>query len=169
MDGLPVPPELLQELLTSHGAVLELMAARWCGEPEDCLQEGIARLARLRQPPESPAAWLYRVVRNEAITRCRRATARKRHEQSAGRESMERWFVCQPSSSEFAPSQAADALAVLDDEALELVLLRIWGKLSLREIADATETSVTTVHRRFHEALAQLRERLESTCPSQTD
>jgi RNA polymerase sigma-70 factor (ECF subfamily) len=48
----------------------------------------------------------------------------------------------------------------LPPEQREVVIARIWGGLTFDEIAALVRDSRTTVHRRYNEALATLRERL---------
>ncbi len=43
----------------------------------------------------------------------------------------------------------------------EVVALRIWGELSFEEIANLQETSKSTAHARYSQALEQLRLELE--------
>ena len=67
-------PNLLEELMRKHGAALELFAGQWTTMPEDCVQEAFLQLVREPKTPDRPLAWLYRVVRNRAISWRRSAT-----------------------------------------------------------------------------------------------
>ena len=71
-----VSPETLTRLFNEHGAALVLYARQWCAAPEDVVQEGFLLLARQSVTPENPAGWLYRVVRNGAISASRSAGRR---------------------------------------------------------------------------------------------
>src|SRR3954464_15710175 len=84
-------PSLLGELLDRHAAALELYARQWCDTPEDVVQEAFLKLAGLRELPQSPSAWLFRVVRNGAIDAGQAARRRKRYETAASAESIA-WF-----------------------------------------------------------------------------
>ena len=75
-----VRPELLQRLLDEHGAALELFAAQWTEAPEDCVQEAFLQLVRQPLPPDRIVAWLFRVVRNRAISLQRAASTRRRQD-----------------------------------------------------------------------------------------
>src|SRR5437763_352252 len=68
-------PERLGFLLDRHAAALELYARQWCALPEDVVQEAFLKLARQVTPPAQPLAWLYRVVRNGAISAGRAESA----------------------------------------------------------------------------------------------
>jgi RNA polymerase sigma factor (sigma-70 family) len=164
---VPVSSQQLQAILSQHASVLEILAARWCDEPQDCVQDGMVRLAVQHPPPDDPLAWMYRVVRNAAISRGRKATARRKHEREAGNRLLSTWFAKEQNSFESA-DEACLALATLDSESRELVLMRIWGGLKLQQIADATGTSVATVHRRYKMAIERMRQTMETTCPTQT-
>jgi hypothetical protein len=63
-----VTPELLGCLLDEHGGALALYAVQWTDAADDCVQEALIELARQPAVPASPVGWLYRVVRNRAIS-----------------------------------------------------------------------------------------------------
>src|SRR6187431_2501170 len=58
---------------------------------DDVVQEALIKLARQSPPPDEPKAWLYRVVRNAALTMRRGASRRRRHETDAAAE-RDAWF-----------------------------------------------------------------------------
>ena len=71
----PTGPELLGQLLDRHGRALVLFARQWTSSPEDVVQEAFVQLSRQTEAPRDPASWLYRVVRNGAISARRWALA----------------------------------------------------------------------------------------------
>src|SRR5438309_2325962 len=73
-------PELLGRLLDQHASALVLYARQWCTAPEDVVQEAFLKLVAQPKPPASPVAWLYRVVRNGALSAARAARRRRHHE-----------------------------------------------------------------------------------------
>ena len=82
---MPVPgPELLTRLLDEYGATLVLYARQWCHSPEDVVQEAFLQLMRESHGADNVVGWLFRVVRNGAIsvgrsrTHGARATNRRR-------------------------------------------------------------------------------------------
>jgi RNA polymerase sigma-70 factor (ECF subfamily) len=158
-----VSPETLTRLFNEHGAALVLYARQWCAAPEDVVQEGFLLLARQSVTPENPAGWLYRVVRNAAISASRSAGRRLRREAAAAHRG-EPWFHA-ADDSRLDATTAARALEVLAPAEREVVVARIWGGLSFEEIAGLTGASISTVHRRYQAGLAALRERLGLTCP----
>lgn len=161
----------IAEMLTCHGAALELYAAQWIGAmgtgaAEDCVQEALVELAGLSARPENAKAWLYRVVRNRALNMARSAKRRAGHEQWAAR--------LRPgegaNNSETEAIEIADALGTLDDEIREVIVLRVWGRLTWEETAAVTGGSASTMQRRYAEGLGRLREIWETEpCPTKTD
>lgn len=109
-------------------------------------------------------AWLFRVVRNRSISLARGDARRARHEGAAAKQSG-RWF--EPS---FQQNQriaaAAEAAGELPIELREVVVLHFWGGLTFAEVADLTGVSTSTAHRRFENAIVQLREQLNIPCPT---
>ncbi|HEY4311110.1 MAG TPA: RNA polymerase sigma factor [Pirellulales bacterium] len=150
-------PEPLRQLLDEYGAALVLYARQWCRAPEDVVQESLVRLIREKQLPENIVGWLFRVVRNTAISASRSESRRARHEAVAARQSSP-WFVELPDEALDAQA-AALALAALALEQRETIVLRLWGGLSFEQIAEVTETSVSSAHRRYVAGLTALRER----------
>src|SRR5947208_1181925 len=93
-----VTPELLGSLLSTHGAALRLYARQWCeAGADDVVQEAFVQLARQSTALHEPAAWLFRVVRNGALTARRSESRRRRHETSAAVAKPD-WFESRPES-----------------------------------------------------------------------
>lgn len=154
-------PSVLAELIADHAAALVLFARQWCDCPEDVVQDAFCKLATASRP-DDPGAWLYRVVRNAAIDAGRSTRRRAKRERIAARPV--RWFA----ESEIDGLDAESAVAALESlasEIREVIVSRLWGGLTLEQIASATGCSVSTVHRRFETGIAVLRERLGVTCP----
>lgn len=156
-------------LLDRHGAALVLYAQQWCEVPEDVVQEALIALWRQPQWPDNAVGWLYRVVRNGAIDARRSARRRSNHEASAaqGRREMELdWFAATDTST-LETADVTQALATLPIEQRETIVARLWSGLTFTEIAQLTETSTSTAHRRYVEGLTALKERLVTPCPQQ--
>jgi RNA polymerase sigma-70 factor (ECF subfamily) len=164
-DG--ISPELLGRLLDEQGGALALFAAQWTDAPDDCVQEALIELARQRPVPDSPIAWLFRVVRNRAISRARSARRRERHESLFGRLKA-REGTTREGEAPAEPQEVAAALDTLPPDLREIIVARTWGGLGFEQIADLVGCSTSTAHRRYLAGLAALRERLEVTCPTTT-
>ncbi len=174
-DG--ISPELLGRLLDEQGGALALFAAQWTDAADDCVQEALIELARQRPVPDSPVAWLFRVVRNRAISRARSARRRERHESLVGRLKLHdaegragdgRTGDGREGEAPAEPEEVAIALETLPGELREVVVARTWGGLGFEQIAALVGCSTSTAHRRYEAGLAALRERLDVTCPTST-
>jgi RNA polymerase sigma factor (sigma-70 family) len=162
MDGW-LTAERLGQLIDRHAAALKLYARQWCGSPEDVVQEALMQLVAQRKPPDRLVPWLYRVVRNGAISAARKAQRRRRHEAAAG--GGRGWFV--PSVEDALDAQAAaQALKALPVEQREAIVARIWGGLTFEEIGELAGCGSSTAHRRYVAGLDGLRERLGVSCTS---
>jgi RNA polymerase sigma-70 factor (ECF subfamily) len=109
-------------------------------------------------------AWLYRVVRNGAISAARGQARRQRREERAAQP--EAWF--QGSASALDAQEAAAALTELSIELREVVVARIWGNLTYAEIAELVGTSLSTAQRRYEQGICELQARLENPCATKT-
>jgi RNA polymerase sigma-70 factor (ECF subfamily) len=157
-------PERLGFLVERHAAALELYARQWCASPEDVVQEGFVKLSRLEPEPAQVVAWLYRVVRNAAISAGRSERRRQHHESAAARLD---WFM-EDSSNRLDSTTLADALMKLPLEEREIIIAHLWGGLTFEQIAELTGCSATTAHRHYSAGLNKLRLRLDTPCPPTT-
>ena len=53
---------------------------------------------------------------------------------------------------------AADALVGLPEELREPIVAHLWGGLTFRQIGELTDTSESTAHRRYQDALRRVRQ-----------
>jgi RNA polymerase sigma-70 factor (ECF subfamily) len=158
--------KLVQHVLETQAAALELYARAWCATPEDVVQDAIVQLARQRPLPERPIGWLYCAVRRGAISAGRAENRRKGHEAVAAR-TLE-WF--EPSLGDALDARvAAAALGELPLEQHEVLVARLWGGLSFLEIGELVGCSSSAAHRRYAAGLDALRERLGVACPKTND
>jgi RNA polymerase sigma factor (sigma-70 family) len=154
--------EAMAEIVDAHADALLLFARQWShASAEDVVQEAFLQLVRhvkANDPPQNVVAWLYRVIRNELITR---HDGRRRSRAREQRVASERpgWF--EPSvDTRLDAIRAAQQLETLPIEQRETVVARIWGGLSFEEIADLMKTSRSTAHRRYLSAIDTLRKGL---------
>jgi RNA polymerase sigma factor (sigma-70 family) len=159
-----VDHELLTRLLNAHGAALVLYAQQWCDGPEDVVQEAFIRLMRQRPVPDNIVGWLFRVVRNLAVSASRTSVRRARHE-AAVATGRDPWF--KPATDDTIDgAAAAAALELLPLAEREVIVLRLWSGLSFEDIGELTGTSTSTAHRRYEEGLKSLRENWSVPCPN---
>jgi RNA polymerase sigma-70 factor (ECF subfamily) len=156
-----VTPELLGRLLDEHGGALALYAAQWAEAADDCVQEALIELARQPRVPENVVAWLYRVVRNRAVSQFRATRRREKREQLASRlRAREGEVPAEPMEAE----ELAAAITALPDDLREAIVARTWGGLNFEQIAALAGCSTSTAQRRYEAGLEALRERLLSSC-----
>jgi RNA polymerase sigma-70 factor (ECF subfamily) len=156
-------PEFLGRLVDQHAAALVLYARQWCATPEDVVQDAFLKLVAQRPPPHNPLPWLYRVVRNAAVSAGRTERRRQRHEAAAAARAPA-WFDADPDSLDAEVVTAA--LHGLPPDEREVVVAHLWGGLTFEQIGDVAGCSASTAHRRYIAALTGLRERLHLPCPN---
>ena len=157
-----IGPDLLGRLFDEHAPALVLYARQWSGAPEDVVQEAFVQLARHRVEPDRVVPWLFRVVRNGAISAARRERRLRRREARAS--TGEAWF--EREDDRIDADHAARLLAELEPETREVIVARLWGGLTLEEVARLQGCSTTTAHRRYRAGLARLQEILG--CPTES-
>jgi RNA polymerase sigma-70 factor (ECF subfamily) len=143
---------------------LRLFARQWVdpAEAEDAVQEALAALLGLRQPPDDPVAWMFRAVRNAAIDYARGKFRRRRREQVVAK-SRGPWF--EPNLESSIDAKAAETLLrELSDDKRQIVVMRIWGDLGYAQIAQLMQLSTSAIHDRYRQALTELRNTLEKPC-----
>jgi RNA polymerase sigma-70 factor (ECF subfamily) len=155
-------PDWLASLLDAHGPALVLYARTWCATPEDVVQEALVKLVSQAARPDDVVPWLYRVVRNGAISAGR--AERRRRQRELRVAAPEAWFA--DAAGALDAHEASAALAGLSAELREVVVARIWGGLTFAEIARATGNSTSTAQRRYEQGLRELETRLEKPCTS---
>jgi RNA polymerase sigma-70 factor (ECF subfamily) len=89
------------------------------------------------------------LIREEA----RRSKRRKsREERAAATEVVEI-----PPDLSLLQAEVQEALQKIQPEMRDIILLKIWGEMTYSEIGKSLGLSTATAHRRYEEALAQLR------------
>jgi RNA polymerase sigma-70 factor (ECF subfamily) len=129
-------------------------------DADDIVQETFVRLARLRKrlaKVENLTAYVFTVARNEAARlqqrRAREAVALAAKPAQEGKTS----------ATDEISEAIASAIVRLPLEQREIVELKLYGGLTLWEIADVTSLPRGTVATRYRAALARLRQWLTST------
>src|SRR5438105_14513399 len=148
----------IRELFEAHAGALLLYARQWLDAPqaEDAVQEVFLRLLSAGRLPAEPRTWLFRCVRNAAISAWRTDRRRQSREQAAGNGRAD-WFV--PRLEDRIDAEAAqEALRSLPAVQSEVVTLRIWSGLTLAEIGQVTGLVVSAVHHQYRAGLCAMRE-----------
>ena len=143
----------LQKLLDERGPALQLYARQFCDAPDDAVQEALVELVQQATPPERILPWLYTVVKRRALNLARSESRRVKHQQDAVRR--RDWFAS-PDTDRQEADQCQALLRRLPTLEREIVTARIWGELSFAEIAELVQQPLSTVHRRYRQALVDL-------------
>jgi RNA polymerase sigma-70 factor, ECF subfamily len=116
--------------------------------------------------------WLFRITMNETIS-ARRRRDRRQRPLSLGREDADGERVQDPPDTSFEPGAEAGrqddlamiqrAIATLDDEQAQVILLRDIDGRSYQEIAEVLELPLGSVKSKIHRARQALKDRLAST------
>jgi RNA polymerase sigma factor (sigma-70 family) len=153
-----IAAEELGRLYLKHARALRLFVRQFDGA-EDLVHEAFIKLAQQSPAPENALPWLYRVVRNAALTTGRSESRRRRRQD---RNIAEEWFTT--ADDRIDGREATRLLSELPLEQREVIVARIWGGLTFEDIAQLAGCSLPTAHRRYQAGLASLRERLENPC-----
>jgi RNA polymerase sigma-70 factor, ECF subfamily len=149
-----------QTWFDQHGSALVLLARQFVSsraDAEDIVQEAFVRFWRSRERVTDPAAFVFTCVRRCALDWQRtRRRQDKRDEQAARPESM---FVT-PGEQDERLGAIEAALRELPLEQAEVVVMKIWGRLSFLQVANALDLSVNTAASRYRYAIEKLRKML---------
>lgn len=147
----------------AHSAQLVLYARQFLdpAAAEDVVHDAFVSLMGLSRDPDDARAWLFRTVRNAAISRKRSWWRRTRRERAAGATRAE---LFEPRSDDLIDARLAErALSQLPPEQREVVVLRIWVQMTLAEISSLVGVGVSTVHERYGQAMAALKREMEKS------
>lgn len=149
--------EQVRTLYEEHGHALLAYAIsllRDRSASEDVLQQVFVKLLQGRVAISGPPLhYVYRAVRNTALNH------RRNHSRETELTSNGNWLVS-PLGKEEIGIALQSALGGLPEEQREIVVLRVWGQLTLEEAALALDVSINTAASRYRYALAKLKERL---------
>src|SRR5438105_721881 len=158
-------PDHLGYLIDRYLAALVLFARQWCLAPEDVVQEAFIKLVKQDPAPTYPVAWLYRVVRNRAISQARSERRRQSHEGRVAAEAR-LWFTPTEDLVGLDAQAATAALQELPLVQREIIVAHLWGGLTFEQIADLTGGSAATCWRRYAAGAASLRHKMGVPCPT---
>jgi RNA polymerase sigma-70 factor (ECF subfamily) len=155
----------LDDLIVKHGAALLLYAKQWTRsglEAEDLVQDGLLRFWQnpgLEVTPESELpARLFGILRWTALDRLRSDRRRLVRETKAAECMDDETPMFRSALEQDEERQRIeDAMKALPKEQSEVVVMKIWGGLTFREIAKALGVSQNTAASRYRLALTALR------------
>ena len=148
---------------------LVLYARGWlaAGQAEDVVQDVFIRLMGQRSEPGNVKAWLFRCVRNEAMSQLRRRTRHKKYQHQVAveqrRGDRSGWF--ESKADDLIDARLVQSiLETLAPDKREVIMLRIWGQMTLREVAEILGSPLSTVHSRYQAGLSAMKSKLELSC-----
>ncbi len=153
-----------RSLFDRHAAGLILLARQWCrshADAEDVVQEIFVDRWRKAAEADDPAAYLYACVRFAAMDQRRAQGRRLARERSVAqeKETNERETCFQSSLIDQERTAMIEAqLMQLPAEQREVVVLKIWGRLTFAQIARVAQASPNTIASRYRYAIQTLRQ-----------
>jgi RNA polymerase sigma-70 factor (ECF subfamily) len=144
--------EDVQDLYQEHGPALLAYGTNILGNrasAEDVLHQVFLKLLAMNQLPAEPRPYLFKAVRNRALNAMRGSA---RLSSLEGQE----WLV-KPQGMVEAGLEIERVMRELPTEQREVVVLRIWGEMTLAEVAVVLEIPENTVSSRYRYALNRLR------------
>ena len=147
-------------LIKTQLPALLLFARQWPhNSPEDIVQEAFIKLLEQQEMPENVTAWLFAVVRNLSNNHLRSEKRRKNRENTRNTQ----WFAEFEQTAETDENQKEliEQLQTLPISYREVIVAKIWGKLTFEEIAVINNTSSSSVHRNYKAGLEMLHEKLK--------
>lgn len=151
-----------KSLVTEHGRALLLYARQWTwslSDAEEVVQEGFVKYWKSdRSSGSDPVACLYTAVRQCAIDRIRSEKRRKEREKRAGEQLYDGATLFESDLEKDERRQAIEnAMRKLPTEQSEVLVMKIWGELTFRQIGETLGISLNTAASRYRYALAALR------------
>jgi len=149
--------EEVERLYAQHGPGLVAYACSILGDraaAEDVLHQVFLKLLeRSVLAPDDSRTYLYRAVRNTALN------VRRSRSRLVEFDSQPAWFEA-PSGSAGEAIALELALKELPSEQREVIMMRLWGGMTLEEAAAVLEIAPNTAASRYRYGLAKLRQRL---------
>lgn len=153
-------------IINEHGNAFILYARQWArshADAQDVVQTAIIELCRKNPDREEvPLSHFYRAIRYRGLDMIRSNRRRETRERTAALtlhgEELEPVF--QPQAESEVSERIQEALWALPEEQREVVIMKIWGELTFKEIAEALALSINTVSARYRYGLEKLKPRL---------
>ncbi|HLJ87141.1 MAG TPA: RNA polymerase sigma factor [Candidatus Angelobacter sp.] len=148
----------VEDWYTQYGPALLAYAVALTGEKgaaEDVLHQVFLKLLEMDQPrPNDPKPYLFRAVRNRAFN-VRRSASRNVPLDA------DQWLDA-PTDLVDAGLALQAALRELPEEQREIIVMRIWGEMTLEQAAAVLEVPTNTAASRYRYGLAKLRNAMQS-------
>jgi RNA polymerase sigma-70 factor (ECF subfamily) len=152
--------------LSRHGRALVLFARQWVpgqADAEDIVQEAFVKFWRARGSADPETPYLYACVRNCALDWLRSRARREQREKEAGGLKpvlVEPVFERSPENAEWR-ADVERQLSELPAKQRAVLILKLWGSLTFREVGQALNIPQDTAASRYRYALESLRRNLQ--------
>jgi RNA polymerase sigma-70 factor (ECF subfamily) len=154
-----------EQLIDEHGAKLVLYARQWCrshADAEDAVQTAVVKLWRGRKGKEDiPLGRVFVAAKHAAIDAMRSGSRRRQRELKANEDAPTDDRLFEDAELEEERRQAIEAaLGTLPGEQREVVVMKIWGEMTFKEISKALDVTQNTVASRYRYGLKALSRKL---------
>lgn len=154
-----------EQLIEQHGSQLVLFARTWVSchaDAEDAVQSAMVGLWKKREPgKEIPLGRLFIAVKHAAIDSIRSQKRRRNREQIAGYDQIEQTAMFEPfESNSDRKTKLENAINILSTKLREVVVMKIWGEMTFKEIGESLKISQNTAAARYRYGLAALKKEL---------
>ena len=151
--------------LGRHGPAMLLLARQVVplrADAEDVVQEAFVRFWANRARADDPVAYLFTCVRSAALDWRRSGRRRLRREEAAAKPDAPADAALFTAGMEREERRAAieAALATLPESQREVLVMKVWAKLTFPQIGRMLGVPADTAASRYRYALAKLREQL---------
>ena len=152
-----------EQIIERHGSRVLIFARQWVpsrADAEDAVQDGITRVFRSGSGTEKNIVpVLYRSVKWAALDQNRKRERRLVREEASRGDADTAWFESGLERDERREDVEA-ALRGLSPEQREVVVMKIWGELTFRQIAVALSIAPGTAASRYRYGVDALRKAL---------
>ena len=158
MDHLDVPLRSWHDWLAAGTRRYLLFArsqARCEADAHDLLQEALVEVWRRGRGEPVDDALVFRTIRRRAIDLGRRTDRRERRELDSAPV---HWWAESGDAADGLDCEVENAVKALPANLRDVVMLKVWGELTFRQIADALSLPPGTVATRYRSAIERLRE-----------
>ena len=160
------PINQLEKWIERYGPQLFLYAqqrAASYADAQDIYQEALIKVIRSAQSSGSryipPCGKFYLAIRHGAIDLYRSRTVREQREKQSEQPATVEWFVEDIENQE-KHRYLQSVIRKLPEDQQEVLLLKIWGSLTFKTIAEILGVSVNTVASRYRYALDKVKSSL---------
>lgn len=160
---IPEPTEWNEWLETNVSRFLLFARSQTRNEmdAQDVLQDALISCWKNQNPAAIPSPSLvFGVIRHKAIDRAREMDRRRRRENATSPEPEADWFS--PDIIERETGRILEsAVRELSETLREVLILKVWGNLTFREIGSALDISPNTAASRYRYALEEMKKNLK--------